>query len=190
MYRNTAKYLFHPFYQVCIRQKLCGLGAVKHPTMLFTPTSNSNSNVGKCKLQVRSIDKQLENPGKAFPGRTENLWWIAALVWFIVIHKVLHLKGSCTDYFGADFLTSVFQLLISFYFIFPKPQSFFFQVILTQLVALVKKYSNIQTKQESIAVEKDEKSRILQDTCNQLMQQQLGFGAWINLDILKALMHT
>lgn len=75
-------------------------------------------------------------------------------LWFdLVIHKVLHLKCSCSDYFGADFLTIVFQLKISFYFIFPKPRSFFFQAILTQLVALVKKYSNIQTKQESIAEE-------------------------------------
>lgn len=81
------------------------------------------------------------------------------------------------DYCGADFLTSVFQLKISFYSIIPKPWSFFFQVILTQLVALVKKYSNIQTKQESIAVEKEEKSRILLDACNRVMQQQLGFGA-------------
>lgn len=80
--------------------------------------------------------------------------------------------------------------MISFYSIFPNPRSFFFQVILTQLVALAKKYGNIQTKQESLAVEKDEKSRILQDTYNRVMQQQLGFGAWINLDILKALMHT
>lgn len=79
--------------------------------------------------------------------------------------------------FWGRLLTSVFQLKISFYFIFPKPRSFFFQVILTQLVALVKKYSSIQTKEESIAVEKDEKSRILQDTCNRVMQQQLGFGA-------------
>lgn len=79
-----AMYLLYPFYQICIRHNLFGLGTTRYPTMHFIPAYDSTAAVVERKFGRPSMHSRVSQDG------TCEFWEMAKQNHIFVLIRTLY----------------------------------------------------------------------------------------------------